>query len=245
MFMTAIDTHIHSEGRSVEDLKFMAENGIKIAITCAFYPIRPSFPETLIDLARKLTEFEPERGEKAGMEIYSAVGIHPRCIPPRWDKVLGFIESYSGYVAIGEIGLEDGSDEEKEVLKAQLQLAKKLDVPAIIHTPRKNKDAILKKTLEILDAVSFPEELALIDHNSVETVKVVLEKRYWAGITVQPGKLTVDEAVKIIEEFGDERLIANSDTGFSESDMLAVKKLYDACGNERVVRRNAEKFFKI
>ncbi|MBE8540474.1 TatD family hydrolase [Geoglobus acetivorans] len=243
--MTLIDTHIHSEGRSVEDLRHMAENGIKKAITCAFYPIRPGFPETLIDLARKLTEFEPERGRKAGMEIHSAIGIHPRCIPPDWQRVLDFIESYSGYVAIGEVGLEDGSDEEREVLKAQLQLAKKLDIPAIIHTPRKNKEAILEKTLEILDAVSFPEELALIDHNSVGTVRVVLEKGYWAGITVQPGKLSVGEAVMIIEEFGDDRLIANSDTGFSESDMLAVRKLHDACGNERVVRKNAERFFKI
>ncbi|WP_048090583.1 TatD family hydrolase [Geoglobus acetivorans] len=243
--MMLVDTHIHSEGRSVEDLKHMAGNGIKKAITCAFYPIQPEFPETLMDLARKLTEFEPERGKKAGMEIHSAVGIHPRCIPPGWERVLEFIESYSGYVAIGEIGLEDGSDEEKEVLKAQLQLAKKLDIPAVIHTPRKNKEVILEKTLQILEDVSFPEELALIDHNSVGTVKAVLEKGYWAGITVQPGKLTVDEAVRIIEEFGDERLIANSDTGFSESDMLAVKRLYDACENERVVRKNAERFFGI
>lgn len=243
--MTVIDTHIHSEGRSVEDLKHMAENGIKKAITCAFYPIKPGFPETLIDLARKLTEFEPERGKKAGMEIHSAVGIHPRCIPPKWEKVLDFIESYSGYVAVGEIGLEDGSDEEREVLKAQLLLAKRLDVPAIIHTPRKNKETILEKTLEILDKTAFPEELALVDHNSAETLKVVLERGYWAGITVQPGKLSVEEAVKIVEEFGDERLIANSDTGFSESDMLAVKKFYDACRNERVVRENAERFFRI
>ncbi len=243
--MTVIDTHIHSEGRSVEDLRFMAENGIRKAITCAFYPLPPKFQETLIDLARKLTEFEPRRGERAGMEIFSAIGIHPRCIPPDWQKVLDFVESYSGYVAVGEIGLEDGTDEEREVLKSQLLLAKKLDIPAIIHTPRKNKVAILEKTLEILDSVSFPEDLALIDHNSVETVKVVLERGYWAGITVQPGKLSVEEAVKIVEEFGDERLVANSDTGFSESDMLAVKKFYDACKNDRVARKNAERFFGI
>ncbi len=243
--MAVIDTHIHSEGRSVEDLKFMAENGIKKAITCAFYPIRPGFPETLIDLARKLTEFEPKRGKRAGIKIHSAVGIHPRCIPPDWQRVLDFIESYSGYVAIGEIGLEDGTDVEREVLKAQLLLAKRLDIPAIIHTPRKNKVAILEKMLEVLEEMSFPEDLALIDHNSVETVKVILDRGYWAGITVQPGKLSVEEAVKIVEEFGDERLVANSDTGFSESDMLAVKKFYDACENERVVRKNAERFFGI
>ena len=243
--MAVVDSHIHSEGRSVEDLRFMAKNGIEKAVTCAFYPIEPRFPETLIDLARKLTEFEPMRGESAGMKIYSAIGIHPRCIPPDWQKVLEFIEGYSGYIAIGEIGLEEGSDEEKEILKAQILLAKKLDIPVIIHTPKKNKELILEKTLEILDTVSFPEDLDLIDHNSLKTVKTVLDKGYWAGITVQPGKLSVEEAVKIVEEFGDEKLIANSDTGFSESDMLAVMKFFDACKNERVVKKNADEFFGI
>jgi len=243
--MALIDTHIHSEGRSVEDLKFMAENGISKAITCAFYPIKPRFPETLIDLFRKLTEYEPERAEKAGMTLYPAVGIHPRCIPENWMRALDFIAEYSGYTAIGEIGLENADKVEKEVLVAQLELAKKLDIPCIIHTPRKNKKPILEKTIEILEGTSFPEDLALIDHVSTETVEIVLNKGYWAGVTVQPGKLSVEEALGIINEHGDERLIANSDAGFSESDTLAVKKLYEKCKNENVTRKNAEKFFRI
>ena len=243
--MNLVDTHIHSEGRSVEDLRFMADNGISKAITCAFYPIKPRFPETLMDLFRKLTEYEPERAEKAGMKLYSAIGIHPRCIPENWMKVLDFIAEYSGYTAIGEIGLENAGEEEKEVLMAQLKLAKKLDIPCIIHTPKKNKKPILEKTIEILERISFPEDLALIDHVSVDTVEIVLNKEYWAGITIQPGKLSVEEALSIIDEYGDERLIANSDAGFSESDTLAVKKLYEECKNEDVTRKNAEKFFSI
>lgn len=243
--MMLVDTHIHSEGRSVEDLKKMAEAGIMKAITCAFYPIVPVHYGTMIDLARKLTEFEPYRGKKAGMKIYSAIGIHPRSIPPKWEKVLDFIQGYSGFKAIGEIGLEEANETEIEVFESQLRLAEQLDVPAIIHTPRNNKQIVFEKTLEILEKLSFPEELALIDHNSEETAKMAYEKGYWVGLTVQPGKLSVESAVKIIEELGDEKLIANSDTGFSESDMLAVRKLYDACKNEKVAGRNAERLFRI
>ena len=183
--MELFDTHIHSEGRSVEDLKFMAENGIKKALTCAFYPIVPRYGETLIDLFRKLVEFEAYRGKKAGMEIYAAIGIHPRCIPQNWRNVLEFIE------------------------------------------------------------LSFPEDLAVIDHASSETVEMIRKKGYYVGLTVQPGKLSVDEAVSILNKYGDERFIANSDTGFSESDMLAVRKFYDACRNANVTLRNAEKFLRI
>jgi len=243
--MKLFDTHIHSEGRSIEDLKYMAENGIVKAITCAFYPIKPLHAETLIDNFRKLVEFETERGKKAGMEIYSAVGIHPRCIPSEWRKSLEFIESYEGFIAIGEIGLENGNEFEIEVFEAQLKLAENMDIPCIIHTPRNNKSEILEKTLRILEKLSFPEELAIIDHNSAESIKHVLKNGYWAGITVQPGKLSVEEALKIIENYGDERLIANSDTGFSESDMLAVKKLYQACRNEKIVFKNALRAFRL
>ena len=79
--MEVFDTHIHSEGRSIENLEEMAKNGIKKAITCAYYPIEPKFAETLIDLFRKLTTFEVEREKSVGIEIYPAIGIHPRCIP--------------------------------------------------------------------------------------------------------------------------------------------------------------------
>jgi len=84
--MEVFDIYIHSEGRSIDDLSKMAEKGIKRAITCAFYPMEPKFAETMIDLFRKLTTFEVERGKEAGMQIYPAIGIHPRCIPPNFKK---------------------------------------------------------------------------------------------------------------------------------------------------------------
>ena len=243
--MELFDAHIHSEGRSVEELKKMSENGIKKALTCAFYPIQPKYGETLIDLFRKLVEFESYRGKKAGMRIYAAVGIHPRCIPPNWRDVIEFMETDFGYVAFGEIGLEDGDEREIEVLKSQLMLAKRLDVPCIIHTPRRNKKVITEKILKILEEISFPEDLALIDHVSFETFEMIREKNYHIGLTVQPGKLSVEDAVEIINKYGDEKIVANSDTGFSESDMLAVRKLYDACRNLKVTSENAEKFLRI
>ena len=65
--MKCFDTHIHSEGRSVEDLLFMSSNGIKAAVICAFYPIELLYQETMIDLFRRLIESEKGRGSKAEM----------------------------------------------------------------------------------------------------------------------------------------------------------------------------------
>ena len=243
--MELFDSHIHSEGRSVEDLAKMSEHGIKHAVSCAFYPIKPLFAETLMDLFRKLIEYESKRGEKAGMNIYAAIGIHPRCIPREWDKVLKFMEEVEGYIAFGEIGLEEASKEEVEVFKDQLKLAKKLDVPCIIHTPRRNKEAVTEKIFEILERLEFPEDLCLIDHANAAVAEKALKKGYHVGLTVQPGKLSVEDAVDIVYNFGDEYFIANSDTGFSESDFLAVYKLWKELKNEKVLLKNAKKFFRI
>jgi len=247
--MKWFDTHIHSEGRSVEDLRRMADAGIESAITCAFYPIPPEHPETLIDLFRKLEIFEVKRGEKAGVKIYPALGIHPRCIPPRYEVVLPAI---TRGVAVGEIGLEEGGEAEVKVFKAQLRIAKENDLPCIIHTPRNNKEVITEKTLEILEAISFPEELAVIDHLSPSIAGKVLKDRYYGGLSVQPGKLTSLEALTIVEEYGPERLMLNSDTGFSESEMDAVAKagslIAEKLGRdvaEDVGMKNAKKFFKV
>ena len=247
--MKWFDTHIHSEGRSVEDLRKMADAGIEFAVTCAFYPIPPEHPETLLDLFRKLEIFEAKRGEKAGMNIFPALGIHPRCIPPKYEVVLPAI---TRGVAVGEIGLEEGGEAEVKVFKAQLRIAKENDLPCIIHTPKNNKEIITEKTLEILEAISFPEELAVIDHLSPLTAEEVLKQGYYGGLSVQPGKLTPSQALEIVEKYGPERLMLNSDTGFSESEMDAVAKagnlMAEKLGRdvaEEVGMKNAKEFFKV
>jgi hypothetical protein len=250
--MEVFDTHIHSEGRSIDDLAKMAEKGIKLAVSCAFYPIQLFYQETFIDLFRKLVTFEARRGEKVGMKIYAAVGVHPRCILPKLNKVLEFMESDGGWIAFGEIGLETASSKEVEVFELQLKLAKKLDMPCIIHTPGKNKKEVTLKTLELLKVLSFPEDLALIDHVNTETIDEVLKAGFYAGLTVQYGKLTERDVYEIVSSYGIDRLVLNSDTGFDEANMFAVVKAAEHLLNnmdEREVRKvvynNGKSFFRI
>ena len=75
------------------------------------------YQETLIDQFRKLVEFEKFRGEQAGMNLFAAIAIHPRSIPPKYDKMLSLMEEEDKSVAFGEIGLEDVTEEEIKVFK--------------------------------------------------------------------------------------------------------------------------------
>ncbi len=243
------DSHMHSEGLGFSELKKLVEVGIEEVCSLAFYPVRPKFPETMIDVFRKLTEFEVERCEAAGLKMYPCVGIHPRCIPPKYTIVLDYLEC-GEWVGFGEIGLETGSDEEREVLEAQLKLAKKMDLPCVIHTPRSNKRAITEATVKILDKVDFPPDLAVLDHTNFENLDLVLETQCWIGLTVQPGKLSSDDVLGIIKEHGIERFMINSDAGYRDVHFTSVaeaaRKLErDVDGAEKVVYWNAKKFLRV
>lgn len=85
--------------------------------------------------------------------IYSAIGIHPHDADTfnlNASKKLNKLADNDKVVAIGEIGLDfhyDNSprEKQKQSFRAQLRLAKKLDLPVVIHT----RDAD-KETLNIL-----------------------------------------------------------------------------------------------
>jgi len=245
------DSHLHTEGMGFSDLKKLSETGIKEVCSLAFFPIEPKFPQTMVDLFRKLTEFETLRCEAAGVKMYPAVGIHPRCIPPDYGFVMKHLEE-GEWLAFGEIGLENVTKEEIEVLTSQLEIAKERDIPCIIHTPRGNKKGATEKTLKILERLDFPVELAVIDHVNFETLDMVLKSGYWIGLTVQPGKLSPDDAARIVLEHGPERFMLNSDAGYRDMEITTVaeaaKKVMEVVGEKEmrsVARDNARMFLRL
>ncbi|MEM0202523.1 MAG: TatD family hydrolase [Archaeoglobaceae archaeon] len=240
------DSHVHSEGLGVTELRKMRESGIEKICSLSFYPVKPLFPQTLIDAFRKLEEFEKRRCKILGIEMFAGVGIHPRCIPPNYKAVIEHLEA-NDWDLFGEIGLENATNEEIEVLRDQLRVAKSKDIPCVIHTPRGNKRTVTKKILEVLESVSFPAELAVVDHVNFENLDLVLEKDYWIGLTVQLGKLSAQEVANIVEEHGSERFIVNSDSGYGNEFVTAVAEVAEVVGKEaeKICLKNAEKFLGV
>ena len=100
-------------------------------------------------------------------------------------------------VAIGEIGLDYYWDQnppkeiQKEVFRKQMNLAKELDLPVIIHDREAHQD-----TLEIIK--EFPEVRGVIHcfSGSVEFAKECIKLGYYIGFT---GVVTFKNAKKIVE----------------------------------------------
>lgn len=71
--------------------------------------------------------------------IFASAGVHPHEIKEGWDKITDFVDTNkSSIIAIGEIGLDyhyniNPRDVQIQVLRAQIELALKHDLPIIFH----------------------------------------------------------------------------------------------------------------
>jgi len=108
-------------------------------------------------------------------------------------------------------------------------LADRTDSLILVHTPHLEDKR--KGTRLIMDAIERNGNIepgrVLIDHVEEHTVKEVLDRGYWCGITLYPdSKVTPQRAADIIEMFGTERIWINSAGDWGKSDPLAVPKCH-------------------
>lgn len=250
-----IDTHIHGDARSSEDFELMKNNGIDTAITCSFYPYKLFNEVVLLNHLEKILNYDTERAGKYGLDLKVALGIHPSnsYIKPDliYENLYRWIED-GKITAIGEIGLEDLTDDEISVFKRQLDIADETGTKVIVHTPRKRKAEVL----EVINGIvpeHIDERLVVIDHINPATIGDVIDRDYTIGLTVQPQKMEKEDAIAILNEYGFERFLLNSDISNMPSNPLSVPQTvrelesrgYESKKIERVAFKNAKNFFNI
>lgn len=250
-----IDTHIHADSRSSEDFEKMFISGIDKAITCSFYPYKIDNETILLNHLNRILEYDTKRASEYGLDLKVALGIHPANtnINPDliYENLYSWIEN-NQIVAIGEIGLEDLTNEEIDIFKKQLDIADETNSKVIIHTPRKNKKEVLKVILDILPE-HLDESQAVIDHVNQNIVGDVINTDCRLGLTVQPQKMDKKEAISILDEYGFDRFFLDSDISNKPSNPISVPETvrelsklgYSNNDIDKVAFRNAEKYFNI
>ncbi|WP_459201982.1 TatD family hydrolase [Methanococcus sp. CF] len=251
-----IDSHVHIDTRPYEDFELMAAV-FDCVITHAHDPLKMRSFDVVLDHFDRILENEMAKAQKNGLKMKACIGIHPRAIPLKIDyEILKEYLKKENVVGVGEIGLEKCSKEEIEVFENQVNIAKEMNLPAVIHTPRTNKTAVTKNIIEVLDTMDLPIEFKkkiVIEHVTKETVPIVWETDYKLGITVQPQKLTPNDAVEILGEYCERRFLLNSDSSSAPSDIMGVPKtvlkLKMAGFDEKVIKAvshdNAANLFNI
>ena len=119
--------------------------------------------------------------------IYAAVGWHPVDAIDMTEKELTWIEELSEHpkvVALGEMGLDyhwdkSPKDVQKEVFRKQIRLAKKLDMPIIIHNREATEDII--QILKEEDAQSVGGIMHCYN-DSVQYVQACLDMNFYISL---------------------------------------------------------------
>ena len=130
--MEFIDTHSH-----LYDEAFAGEEDSAVARAVEAGVDRIIFPD--IDSLSRDAMFD--FADRHPGIIYPCLGLHPTSVGAGWQEELSRMESYMSRKirAVGEIGMDcywskEFIEEQKEVLRIQLEMAAKAELPVIIHS---------------------------------------------------------------------------------------------------------------
>ena len=229
--MKVFDPHIHMTSRTTDDYQAMAEAGIAAIIEPAFWVGQPrTHIGTFEDYFAALIGWERFRASQFGIKHYCTLALNPKEAnsPGVAQAVIDLLPSYlgkDGVVAVGEIGFDDQTPAEEHFFAVQLELAKRFDLPVLIHTPHRDKKRGTERTIALVKEQRFPEERVLIDHNNEETLPLVLATGCWAGHSIYPDtKMDEVRMAAIVKKHGPDRLLVNSAADWGVSDPLKVPK---------------------
>lgn len=161
-----IDTHAHIDTEAFsEDISEVIKRAKAVGIEKIVIPaIEPETYENLVNLVDQYDE------------LYFGIGVHPHSADKFSEKVrqkMFEIAKHPKCVAIGEIGLDyyykdlSSPEVQKKVFRRQIELAKELDKPIIVHN-RESDDDLVEILTELQDGKlkgvmhCFPESKELL-----------------------------------------------------------------------------------
>ncbi|WP_434628455.1 TatD family hydrolase [Chromobacterium sp. CV08] len=229
--MKMFDPHIHMSSRTTDDYQAMYRGGIRAVVEPAFWMGQPrTHVGTFEDYFLSLLGWERFRAGQFGIRHFCTLGLNPKETnnPVVADGVIALLDRYldkDGVVAVGEIGFDDETAAEERYFQLQLELAIKHELPVLVHTPHRDKKAGTIRSLALVRDSGIDECMVLIDHNTEETLPLVLDSGCWAGHSIYPHtKMSEPRMVALVQQYGSERIIVNSAADWGISDPLKVPK---------------------
>jgi uncharacterized protein len=224
--MRIFDPHIHMTSRTTDDYAAMAAAGVQAVVEPAFWLGQPrTNPGSFADYFDSLIGWEPYRASQFGIVHHATIALNPKeANDPRCRGVLDLLPRYldkDGVVAVGEIGYDAMTPVEDEVFAAQLALAAEFDLPALVHTPHRDKAAGTQRTLAVVAESDLEPGRVLVDHLNEVTVGLVRDSGCWMGFSIYPEtKMSPPRMVEILKQYGTERVLVNSAADWGRSDPL-------------------------
>lgn len=229
--MMFIDPHAHMVSRTTDDYEAMAATGVVALIEPAFWLGQPrTNVGSYLDYLSTLVGFERFRASQFGIRHYCTIGLNSKEANNEAlaEAVMELIPRFAlkeGVVAIGEIGYDEQTALEDKYFRLQLELAKEMNLPVMIHTPHRDKKSGTSRSMDVCIEHGLDPNMVVIDHNNEETVREVLDRGFWAGFSIYPStKMGNARMVEILKQYGARRIIVDSACDWGISEPLAVAK---------------------
>lgn len=203
MYHNIFDTHSHYDDEQFnpdreELISSLQGQGVSNIVSCG------------CDI--ETTKFNCELAQKYDF-YYFASGFHPECLEGSNLDDLKIIEEYAKNekcVAIGEIGLDYhwmSSTKEKQIeyFEKQIELAKELDMPIIVHDREAHGD-----TLDILKKTK-PKGIVHCFSGSKEMAKEIIKLGMYIGLNGVVTFKNARKSLEVVKEIPIDRLVLETD----------------------------------
>jgi len=245
--MRIIDPHIHMVSRTTDDYQAMRAGGVVAVIEPAFWVGQPrTTVGSFVDYFASLLGWERFRASQFGIRHYCTIGLNSKeanneALAEQVLEVLPRFAGKEGVVAIGEIGYDEITPAEDKYFRLQLELAKELDMPVMIHTPHRDKKRGTSRSMDVCLEHGLSPSQVVIDHNNEETCQEVLDRGFWCAFTIYPKtKMGNKRMVDLVQKYGATRIIVDSSADWGVSDPLAVPKTAQLMLESGITRADVE-----
>ena len=203
MYNNIFDTHSHYDDKWFDEdrenlLSSLQIKGVTRLVSCG------------CDI--ETTEINQELSHKYEY-IFFAAGFHPENLEGFTLEDIDKIRSFASdekCVAIGEIGLDyhwmsSTKEVQKDFFKAQLELAKELNLPVIVHDREAHGD-----TLDILKEIK-PEGVLHCFSGSKEMAREIIKLGMYIGLNGVVTFKNARKSLEVVREIPIERLVLETD----------------------------------
>lgn len=233
--MICIEPHIHMYSRTTDDYQAMYGAGIRACVEPSFWlGSHRRYAGSFFDYFQLILEFENQRAGRFGIDHFAAISYNPKEAENTRlvDEVLEGIGDYLDHprcIALGEIGFNNITDAEEYAFRRQLEMAAERDMLVLVHISHTDKVECIERMLPVIEEVGHDQRKIYMDHNTEDTVGLVLNNTdCWCGLTVYPiSKLDAARVSSIVHEHGPDRFMVSGSADWGISDPTSLPKVIE------------------
>jgi predicted metal-dependent TIM-barrel fold hydrolase len=260
--MRFIDSHLHTNLIDDGQTERLAMAGMIGAVIPMLHCLSGIFhADGCLNLWDRFLGFEIMRGDTIGYKAFVSLSVPMYGLSDDGvDECLKRMPEYLKHervVAIGEIGLDVGSETEKRIFRAQVKMAKKFNLPIIAHTPIRlapQAPVVIKEVVKILKEEKFDISRVILDHAGESTFDYRMKSGAMVGLSVCHDKMPPEVAANLVFDNPKKRdkIVINTEVAAGDGYftmprvILCMRRLGMKLPEiDQVVYTNPKKFFNL